>query len=395
MPRRLFGISRLLPVAVALLCAACAEKPPVHAEEQPQSAPTAATPKLLFPVAPNREADDLARFLAGLPAREGSSFEELHKTPEWEAHAQQSDRMWEAFETKRVPALRDFSQEELDRFHTSDPTVFYPFGGPDSLMATLFFPKHSNYILVGLEPPGSLIPAKRFKPEELAEKLGQIRGTLDSLLARSFFITRQMDKELRGQIADGLLLPIMVQLVRQGDTIRGLQYAAVDADAKLALKPDPWDAKTKNRGVLLEFEDSDHALHQLAYFSVNLDDDHLAKNPQFFQWLNAAGPSVTFFKSTSYMIHQKPFSRIREQVLEHSVAVLQDDSGIPYHFFTEKDWNVQLYGEFDKPYGSFRYLVQPDLKKAYQEGANVKKLNFRIGYGFGKVPSNLQLATPR
>jgi len=104
---------------------------------------------------------------------------------------------------------------------------------------------------------------------------------------------------------------------------------------------------------------------------------------------------VTFFKSTSYMIHQKPFSRIREQVLDHSVAVLQDDSGIPYHYFTEKNWNVQLYGEFDKPYGSFRYLVQPDLKKAYAEGTNVKKLNFRIGYGFGKVPSNLQLATPR
>jgi len=386
-------ISRLLPVAALLLCAGCTQKAPVHAEEKQSPSPPAA--KLLFEVAPNREADDLARFLAGLPARPGSSFEELHKTPEWEAHASESNRIWEAFETKRVPALRDFSRDELDRFHATDPTVFYPFGGPDSLMATLFFPNYSNYVLVGLEPPGSLIAAKRFKPAELAEKLGQIRGTLDSLLARSFFITRQMDKELRGQIADGVLLPVLVQLTRQGATIRGLQYVRIDENGKAVLQSDPWEPKTKNRGVVLEFVASDGSLHQLAYFSVNLDDDHLAKNPQFFQWLNAPGPMVTFFKSTSYMIHQKPFSRIREQVLDHSVAVLQDDSGIPYHYFTEKNWNVQLYGEFDKPYGSFRYLVQPDLKKAYAEGTNVKKLSFLIGYGFGKVPSNLQLATPR
>src|SRR2546421_3592844 len=214
-------ISHLLPVAVLLLCAACTQRAPVHAEEKPGPPPPGA-PKLLFEVAPNREADDLARFLAGLPARDGSSFEELHKSPEWEAHAQESNRIWEAFETRRLPALRDFSREELDRFHSSDPIVFYPFGGPDSLTATAFFPNHSNYVLVGLEPPGTLIPAKRFKPAELAEKLGQMHSTLDSLMARSFFITRQMDKELRGQITDGLLLPIMVQLSRQGASVLGL-----------------------------------------------------------------------------------------------------------------------------------------------------------------------------
>jgi len=380
-------------VAVCLLCAACAQKAPVLAEEK--DAKTEAAPKLPFTLDPNREPDDLARFLAGVPAREGSGFADLHNTPEWQSHARESDRIWAAFESKRLPALRDFAHDELDRFHAADPPVFYPFGGPDSLTATVFFPNHSTYILVGLEPPGTLIEAKRFKPEELADKLGQIRSTLDSLLARSFFITRQMDQELRGQVTDGLLLPILVQLVRNGAAIRAVEYVTIDENGEAVPRPAPADSKTKNRGVIVEFETADHTVHQLDYFSVNLDDNHLAQNPQFFQWLNKGAATVTFFKSTSYMVHQKQFSRIRQQVLDHSVAVLQDDSGIPLHFFTEKNWNVQLYGEYQKPYGSFRYLVQPDLVKAYKEGTDVKTLPFRIGYGFGKAPSNLQLATPR
>jgi len=72
--------------------------------------------------------------------------------------------------------------------------------------------------------------------------------------------------------------------------------------------------------------------------------------------------------------------------------VLQDDSGVPYRYFTPDQWNVQLYGDYQQPYGSFRYLVEPELKAAFQKPENVKKLDFRIGYGYGRAPSNLELA---
>jgi hypothetical protein len=353
-----------------------------------------ASSKLRFDVPANREADDLARFLAGMPAREGSSFAGLQSTPEWAEHAKESDRLWGTFDTKRLQALRAFSRDELAAFGNGDPPVFYPFGGPDALHATVFFPSHSVYVLVGLEPPGTLTPARRFKEETLAEKLSQIRTTLNSLLPRSFFVTREMDKELRGQVTDGTLPVILVELVRSGARITGFEYVTVDEQGALVARTGPPEARGKNRGVALEFEnEADHSKHQLLYFSVNLDDAHLAADPQFFQWLNSGAPVVTFFKSTSYMTHQKTFSRIRNEVLDHSLAVLQDDSGIPYHFFKERNFRVQLYGEYDRPYGSFRYLAQPDLKKAYME-PGVKTLAFRIGYGYGRVPSNLQLATP-
>ena len=91
------------------------------------------------------------------------------------------------------------------------------------------------------------------------------------------------------------------------------------------------------------------------------------------------------------MIHKPEFSIIRDRVLSQSVAVLQDDSGIPYRFYVSPDWRVQLYGEYTRPYGSFRWLEQPDLQKAYST-LGPKPLPFRIGYGYKKVPSNLLFA---
>jgi hypothetical protein len=78
-------------------------------------------------------------------------------------------------------------------------------------------------------------------------------------------------------------------------------------------------------------------------------------------------------------------------VLKQSAAIFQDDSGIPYHLFAPEQWKVQLYGEYTKPYGSFAWLEQPDLRKAYLK-ETVKPLTLRLGYGFGKVTSNLLLA---
>ena len=91
------------------------------------------------------------------------------------------------------------------------------------------------------------------------------------------------------------------------------------------------------------------------------------------------------------MTHHDEFSIIRGMVVDYSAAVFQDDSGVPYHFFEPTKWGVQLYGEYTKPYGSFAWLEQPDLRKAYLAGG-VKPLTLRLGYGFGKVTSNLLLA---
>src|SRR5208282_919382 len=138
--------------------------------------------------------------------------------------------------------------------------------------------------------------------------------------------------------------------------------------------------------------DSDQSVHKMFYFSVNLSNPRLKEDRPFLSYLDTLKGSATFLKATSYMLHEAPFSIIRDHVLSESAAVLQDDSGVPYHFYVSPSWRVQLYGKYVRPYGSFRWLEQPDLKKAYLT-ENPRPLPFPIGYGFRVVPSNLLYAT--
>ena len=368
--------------------AACARKPVAEAK------PVALVPSNLnVTVAKSREADDLARFLAGMPGKPGSPFLELEQRPEWQEHASICNRLWAKFENERLPALQQFAQQELAGLRKNSETVFYPFGGPDALTVTTFFPQFTRWALVALEPPGTLVSAQTYKTGNLALRLANLRATLDSLLARSFFITRQMDYQLRGQVADGVLQDLLVELVRRNYTILGSQYLTVTPEGELAERTDPAWMPLKNKGVVLEVEDgSDHSSHQLYFLSVNLADDKLKQNQAFEKAALSGAKVVTMLKSTSYMLHQDAFSSVRNLILNHSLAVLQDDSGIPYRYFVEQKWTPHFYGEYTAPFSPFQYRAQKDLREAFERGEGVKPLNFRIGYGFGRIPSNLTLS---
>jgi hypothetical protein len=249
--------------------------------------------------------------------------------------------------------------------------------------------------MVGLEPTGTLLSQKELAAKDLATYLAATRSTLASELDRSFFITRQMDSEFRGQITDGLCMPILELLVRSHHTILGFRYVRLDDGGQIVERAADYRAPSRfpNKGVEIKFSsDDDQSVHELLYFSVNLSDDHLKENRPFLSFLSGLQGSTTFLKATSYMVHMPGFSTIRKEVLTESAAVLQDDSGVPYHFYVSPDWRVQLYGEYTHPIGTFRWLEQPDLRNAYLT-QNPRPLAFRIGYGTKEGPSNLLFAT--
>ena len=343
----------------------------------------------------DRYANDVGRFLAGMPARPESPFAKLQETAAWKNHQHELDAAWNKVEADRLPAMRAFQKSELDSHSIADLRVFYPFSGPDALTVAIFFPQSPSYVMVGLEPAGTLPDLKQLESKDLETYLAATRSTLASEFDRSFFITRQMDREFRGQVTDGLCLPIIELLVRSGHTILGFSYVRLDDAGQIVERPANYHAPGKigNKGVEIEFRtDADQSLHKLFYFAVNLADDHLAQNHPFLAYLDTLKGSATFLKATSYMVHMPGFALIRKQVLAESQAVLQDDSGVPYHFYLSPGWRVQLYGQYVRPYGSFRWLEQTDLRNAYLT-QKPKPLPFRIGYGFHVVPSNLLFAT--
>jgi len=120
-------------------------------------------------------------------------------------------------------------------------------------------------------------------------------------------------------------------------------------------------------------------------------------NAGYAKYIQGQEPTCTLLKATSYMLHSKAFSIIREMILERSALIMQDDSGIPWKFFEPAKFDVQLYGDYTQPYGKdFAFRKQPDLRAAYEaQRASVKPMNFRMGYGAGRVDSNLQVARKR
>jgi len=356
--------------------------------------PASSADRFSEPAPRTREADDAARFLAGLPGTAGSPFADLEKQEAWKLHRRELDREWSRIEAKTFPAMREFQTKELSGASLEHSTVFYPFSGPDALMATVFFPANPTYVMVGLEPPGTLPAPRQFRKKDLGRELARIRDTVYSELHRSFFITRQMDRQFRGQVTDGLFPPIISLLVRTNHTVVGYRYVRLDEQGHLVERPAPSGSSGKiaNRGVEIDFRtDADQSLHKLVYLSVNLANQRLRDNQPFLTFLHCLKGMTSYFKATSYLTHQAEFSIIRDETLANSTAILQDDSGIPYRFFAGGPWQVQLYGGYVRPYGSFRWLEQPDLRKAYVT-EHPKPLGFAIGYGFSRTPSNLLFA---
>lgn len=290
--------------------------------------------------------------------------------------------------------MREFHGRELHSAEITQQPAFYPFSGPDVLILTALFPDNPTYLMVGLEPPGTLPDRRSVERAGVRHFLDGMRESVYSELHRSFFITREMDRTFRGQVADGLAPPILLLLALSDHQILSLRYVRIGEDGTILERPAHWQApgKIANKGIEVTFQSEGQTAPQtLYYFSVNLQDSRLRVNTPFLRLLERLAPFTTFLKATSYMPHHSDFARIRSEILSRSTAILQDDSGVPFHYFQSPTWRVRLFGSYERPYGSFRYLEQPDLRAAYAAQGAVP-LPFRIGYGFGKIPSNLLLA---
>ena len=105
-------------------------------------------------------------------------------------------------------------------------------------------------------------------------------------------------------------------------------------------------------------------------------------------YLNNLDPKCTsFLKSATYLMHKSYFSIIRNTVLNKSVMVLQDDSGISYKFYDKAKWEISLFGTYTAPISMFKEHYEADLFEAYKKVS--KPINFRYGYN---QKSNLLLA---
>lgn len=309
--------------------------------------------------------DDIARFLAGRPVKNGAALSTYQRTNgNYHTHALDFDYLWRKMGGKRTLRQEQYFYETVQPLIGSASTVVYPFGGPDVLYGTSMFPKASTYVLIGLEPVGS-IPDLSGDPSGLLRRLAFV---MEEPLRHGYYIT----KEMRQAPA---VTPILL-------TSLGLMNARVDSVQSISAAGRP--------GVEVRYRNSRGKSKRLIYVSADLSNRGF--DGGFQSWLGQFSGGHGYFKAASYLQHDPNFSSIRDWTLANCKGVVQDDSGIPYRHYLAKGWDVTLLGTYRRPIPLFARWKQDDLAAAYAAiGGRGPEIPFGSGYHLKMAEANLQV----
>jgi hypothetical protein len=354
------------------------------------SAPPPAAPNV--PTGP-ASVNDTARFLAGLPVSEGSPLIPLEQTAVWQQHATFFDQAWAKLAARQFVGIRDWEVDYLPDATQPLPVVFYMFSGPDFLYANQFFPNASTYILAGTEPIGPLPDVLRFAGAALDLVLQNLEKSLNNVLSFSFFITKDMKTDLQREELQGTLPIFYVFLARGGKTITDISFITLDKNGQPHPTSPNEKSKSLTHGVRVTFVGApDMPSQTLYYFTTDLSNDGIRSQPGFLKFCAAHGTGASLLKSSSYLMFENGFSTVREFLLDHSKAIVQDDSGIPIAAFDQAKWRLRFFGSYAGPIDLFKQYYQPQLQGLYQQ-SNPAPLQFGIGYRWTRRQSTLIVAT--
>jgi hypothetical protein len=352
-------------IAVAAAAIFVAALPPVHAADKVT-------------------ADDTARFLAGMPPSAASPLTPLTSDPSWQRHARFFDAAFGQLESRQLSRIRAWTSVNLA---APKPTMFYMFSGPDFLYADAFYPGATTYVLSALEPPGSVPDLTRLPRGGVGAALYNVERSMGSILSFSFFITKSMKLDLRDGQLNGTLPILYVFLARSGKTIREVSPIALDEKgATYFANENP--GRNATRGVRIVFAGSDGREKTLYYFSTDLSNSS-AKVSGFLKFCDALAPGDSLIKSASYLLHSPNFSTVRDFLLAHSAAIIQDDSGIPLAFYDSRKWRFFPFGRYAGPIAEFPGRYQPNYVELFRRA---QPMDFGIGYRWRSYESNLLLS---
>ena len=384
------SITRLHRVLYAVMTASLFAAAPALAQTLPAAASTPAVP----PSAVRNAAwwTDAARILAGQAPDAGSELGKLAKLAPVQQHRDALARPWASFETTRLKPAMKFAQDEIVPQPPAAGLVFYPFSGPDALYALSMFPHAPAYVLLGLEPVGELPDLSTLSEVDINTSLAELRASIASIQAFSFFRTREMHAQFSKNQFSGVTPILLLFIARHGFAVHRADPVLLDAEGNLR-ESTTAELRTlpagRVPGLRITFsKPGEKRLRTLYYYKADLSDGGLTVAPQPLKWLAAMAPKATYLKSASYLMHAAQFSQVRDFILEKTDLIVQDDSGIPLRHFSPDNWDRAFFGTYDGPIRLFANRFQKDLIEAY--GTTAKPLGFGIGYDHQDKASNIQ-----
>ncbi|BCX46544.1 conserved hypothetical protein [Haloferula helveola] len=307
---------------------------------------------------------DIARFMAGRPVRAGADLSAFQKNSgDYHTHALELDYIWRKMGSKRSLRQAQYFHDDLRPLLGSPSTVVYPFGGPDILYASSIFPRASTYVLIGLEPVGSVPDVSSSNPLPF---LSRISTVMEEPIRHGYYITAEMRN------APSVTPIMMTSIALMGGEVRNVQ--AISAGGR--------------SGVQIDFSSPYGGNKKVIYVSADLSNSGFGA---IRGWLDGYSGATGYFKAASYLPHDGSFSGIRDWMLGNCRAILQDDSGIPYRYYDSNSWDVTLLGNYERPIPLFAKWKQPDLAAAYDAAGPREEIPFGSGYHMKMRDANFQV----
>lgn len=318
--------------------------------------------------------NDTARFLGGLES------EKYGKDEYYAEYCRTVEKIWNEFFGTNLQSIREWSSANLRSGEAK--AVFYPFSGPDVLHPLSLYPNAREILMFGLEPTGGVPDISNANKERLRELLEAVRFTME----HAFFVTSDMEKNVRPVDTNGISAIMLFFLARGGfETLQAKETDFFDNSAASAQSSQhqKQSEQKRNRGIEILFvKAGERNVRRIRYFQMDAGNGSKSL-AEFQSFMEDFPPPATVIKSASYLMRWNTFSQIKNLILNKSVSILQDDSGIPYETL-KRDGRFRLthFGKYHRPIPVFADRYQPDLQadnKAFSKVA----LPFVYGYGYG------------
>lgn len=332
--------------------------------------------------------NDTARMLAGLPPAGRDYFPEIRNSVAWTSHQSKLDTLWHDYTWRHEAPIHAWASSQISDLQQSR-ALFYPFSGPDFLFADTFFPHADTVVLAGLESCEPLPPLSQLNAAEVDTSLAGLDTALSTAMQFSFFITKDMRRDLANTRFKGVLPVILTFMARTGHSVESVDLVRLDGNGQPVIA----NAASNAPGLLIRGHSPSGTVKRVFYFRQDLSNGGLQPGGPFLKFVSSLGRPPAFVKSASYLMHQDGFQNIRNYLLTNCSGIVQDPSGVPYSTLLAAGADVRLYGNYQGTLDMFKEHQQPDLIAAYQQG-QAAPLSFGIGYLFHSSTTCVMVARP-
>lgn len=328
---------------------------------------------------------ETARFLAGMPLNPRSPLASLTQTAAWQEHSAHFEAAFAKLVRGKFARLHNWQNAYLPESKEPVPVAYYMFSGPDFMYVDQFFPNADTYVMCGKESMGPLPDPLRIP--DLPGALLNLQNAMKSSLTATYFITQDMKVDLQQQQLNGTIPILYVFLARAGKSIREVTGISLDHGGNVRA-----NTSSGTRGVRISYvDDSSGRKQTLYYFTTDISNGGIGADPGFMKFCERQGVGVSFLKSSSYLMFEDGFSRVRDFVLSHSQMIVQDDSGVPINYFDRDKWSLRFFGTYVGPIELFKQHYQPKLAELFRQ-SNPPEFGIGFGYQYNYHRSNLIVA---